>query len=202
MPAVQQAQRRHIPGVEDPESNGTISEISLTVGAVQRLEELTAEYLDARANLLRVYGRPAIGLHVNWSRPTTAYMNLAWASYYRGEPTAAFLLLHALRVALLEYLHLSKLHPKYQLGSLPTHHLVVVAQRANIQLPLGPEKLGNILVDLEGAAARCEPIKPMLLFPYLRLGTFVVEKISSGELTEEQLLHVRQQLQIEVSPSN
>lgn len=196
VPAVSEARKQHFPDLDDPPTKGSLEEPHLIAGCVGRLQELTAEYLEARSGLLAASGKPAAGVQVHWERTAADFMRLTWNAYYRGEPSASYLLLLTIRRGLLELLQLDRLSGEYDLVSLRTHHLVVVAANAQVALPVDPNVIGNILVDLESASARCEPVKQMMLLPLVRIGDQFVDGLKTTRLTQDQTEIVRQQLRI------
>lgn len=158
----------------------------LIIGNVHRLKELTYEYLVARSELLRAHGKPAFGMSVSRDRSANDFILLTWKAYHRGEPSASYLLLLAIRTSLLDFLELRELDPKYQLITLATNHLVALAIKSGIVLPFGNEVIANILVNLENVSARCEPVRESLLLPLVRIGEEFVGGLGKISLTKEQ----------------
>jgi hypothetical protein len=166
----------------------------VVLGTVGRLKKLTVEYLTYRSELLITYGLPAYGLEVHYGRKPQDFLILAWKAYHRDEPTASHLLHLGIRMALVNLFGLESLPPQYELSKLATHHMLVVAAKAGIAIPMGIEAIGNVLVDLERASARCEPVRESFLLPFLRIGEEFVEKLNLTVPTPVQIASVRRQL--------
>lgn len=190
VPAVAETRSKHHPDESVPKY-GPLEEPHLIVGTLDRLKALTLEYLRERARMLAAHGRESYGLNINWEQEPSGAMQLAWNAYYRGEPSVVPLLLNAIRFSLLNLFELRTIDRRFELTDLKTHHLVWVAIQSGIELPPGAQTLGNIIVDLEKAAARCESIDQMLLLPAIRIVNAAVEGIGVLHPTEDQLRKAR-----------
>ena len=149
------------------------------------IRELTAEYLEVKADLLRE-GDPAIP-YVNPERSIDArhFFVEATTAFWEHRPGTDVMLLQALRYAIVDALALHGTELPVDLRLVHTSELLKLTQAAGLTLPFPLDRLCDITVHLESAAGRCDAPRISYLAPVFQLLSEVIHALLAANATPD-----------------
>lgn len=148
----------------------------------QLLRRTTVEYLQAKADLLRVRGEDVPHVAANLGRGKKDTLNDALEAFWENRVYASTLLLSALREALVNLLKLNGPDVPIDLRLVLTSRLVDAASSVGLPLPHDSEVVIQLAAELEKdfyytSAVRLTPIA--LLYPAVRILAETVDRINA-----------------------